>query len=51
MARTKFVLNERRLALLEARRIVSSRTNAGEAEADVLEEDVPGPLYEEVKNI
>ena len=48
MARTKFVLNERRLALLEARRIAA--TNQAALGDEVVEEE-RGSLYEALKNI
>lgn len=42
MARVKFVLNERRLALIDARRRAPAATNAKTAD-----ESLAGPLYEE----
>ncbi|UZJ56835.1 hypothetical protein CBS101457_006155 [Exobasidium rhododendri] len=52
MARTKFVLNERRLALLEARRRVAARIASGETKAEIIEDDSShGSLYEDFKNI
>lgn len=50
MARTKFVLNERRLALLEARRNSAARIEAGETDVGA-SEGMQGSLYEELKDI